>query len=328
MAAKLALAVALVAAVGIAPVVAHAQDEGAAPSKAQQLFDQGLKDMLEGRYEAACAALAQSYEIEPLAGGMFTLAECELKAGKLLTARGHYQRYMALFDALPADRQATQQGRRERAIQQIAAIDERAPTIILRLPSDAPASTTVTFDGEPVAPETLTHARRVDPGAHRVVVTLPTGASREHVYTVAEQDREAFTLELPESSETTSTTSEWTTMHTGALVAGGIGVVGLLVGGVTGGLVFAEKSTISDNCNGPRCNAEGKDAGDTAQGLATVSTIGFALGGVGLATGAILWLLAPDGPSSADGDGHGDTAWRPFIGDCAAGAIVGVEGVW
>ena len=38
------------------------------PAAATQLFDRGLKDMLEGRYDSGCPLLAKSYALEPLPG--------------------------------------------------------------------------------------------------------------------------------------------------------------------------------------------------------------------------------------------------------------------
>src|SRR4051812_36285821 len=63
----------------------------------------------------------------------------------------------------------------------------------------------------------------------------------------------------------------------GAYVAGGIGVLGLVVGGVMGGLTAAKKSVIEANCglNGDPtlCNHEGKLAADSSKTTGLVSTV-------------------------------------------------------
>jgi hypothetical protein len=76
-------------------------------------------------------------------------------------------------------------------------------------------------------------------------------------------------------------------------VAGGIGAAGLVTGGITGALVFSKKSEIDDNCRRFDCNRQGKQAADSAQTLALVSTVGFAVGVVGCATAAVLLLTSP-----------------------------------
>ena len=75
-----------------APATAAAQDLAAA----EALFSKGLADMEAGRYDAACPAIGESYRLDPRGGTLFTLAECEAKAGKIATAVARYDD--ALFD--------------------------------------------------------------------------------------------------------------------------------------------------------------------------------------------------------------------------------------
>ena len=77
-------------------------------------------------------------------------------------------------------------------------------------------------------------------------------------------------------------------------VAGGLGLAGLAVGAVTGVLVLDRKSTVNDECKGHVCSKEGKEAADSGQTLAAISTIAFAVGIAGAATGVTLILTAPD----------------------------------
>jgi len=96
-------------------------------------------------------------------------------------------------------------------------------------------------------------------------------------------------------------------MKTAAVVAGGVGVVGLVIGLITGGMAMGEAGTIEDNCVDTLCNQEGLDAADSGQTLAAVSTAGFIIGGIGLAAGTTLWLLAPDGEAEEPGPQAGLT---------------------
>ena len=114
----------------------------------------------------------------------------------------------------------------------------------------------------------------------------------------------------------------------GAFVAGGVGLASIVVGAVTGGLVFAKKSTVSDNCIDTVCNAQGKDAVDQASTLALVSDITFGVGLAGVAAGVVLYLLAPsqapveESPPAAVGLAVGAAPGDP------RSATVGIQGAW
>src|ERR1700724_1365517 len=59
-----------VLALGVSAGVARADG----PDPAAALFDRGLADMQAHRYATACPELAESYRLDPHAGGLFTLA--------------------------------------------------------------------------------------------------------------------------------------------------------------------------------------------------------------------------------------------------------------
>src|SRR5262245_36397156 len=95
---------------GLALIVcraALAQEAGAADA----LYERGLADMKDGRYETGCPALAESYRMEPKPGALFTLATCESRWGRLATAVAHYDEYLRLFARLSPQEQAKQRGR-------------------------------------------------------------------------------------------------------------------------------------------------------------------------------------------------------------------------
>lgn len=82
------------------------------------------------------------------------------------------------------------------------------------------------------------------------------------------------------------------TLRLAGLIAGGVGIVGLGVGGVTG-LVASGKHDDS-KCADDRCPDQGGvDREKDAATMATVSTIGFIAGGVLLAAGVVMYLVAP-----------------------------------
>lgn len=92
----------------------------------------------------------------------------------------------------------------------------------------------------------------------------------------------------------------------GALAAAGVGLVGLGVG-LGFGLDAKAKNNRSDSyCDKDTCREErGLELTDDARSSARVSTIAFVVGGLGLATGVGLWLLAPDPKKGQSASGRG-----------------------
>ncbi len=77
----------------------------------------------------------------------------------------------------------------------------------------------------------------------------------------------------------------------------GVGGAGILVGGVAGALALDEKSTLEDGCKDKKCPPELHDDVDAFDRWRTVSSVGFVVGAVSVASG-ITWLLLDDGKKS------------------------------
>src|SRR5207248_1057881 len=81
------------------------------------------------------------------------------------------------------------------------------------------------------------------------------------------------------------------TQRTAALVTGGVGVVGVVVGSIFGLQSIAKHDQAAPNCRNSVCTDQGSiDLQTEARTAGNVSTAFFALGGVGLATAAVLWF--------------------------------------
>jgi hypothetical protein len=272
---------------------------------AEALFDQGLKAMLDGRYETGCPDIERSYGLDPLPGALFTLAACYERWGKVHTATGHYEKFVSVAKGLPAAERAKQEKRVATAKDKLAALRPQVPTLQLVFASPPSDDVLVTLDGQSVSPAELGQDRPIDPGEHQIEVRAGSGGVEEMTVRIDAGQTRTVTLQLPDSggagaagpddgSEDEGSAGGWTGMHTGAVVAGGLGVVGLVIGGVTGGMVLAKKSEVDDSCVDGVCRDEaGKEAADDAKSLASVSDITFVVGGVALAGGIVLWLLAP-----------------------------------
>jgi serine/threonine-protein kinase len=80
-----------------------------------------------------------------------------------------------------------------------------------------------------------------------------------------------------------------------ALVAGGVGVVGVGVGSWFGLRAMSRRDHARDICPADCDDDAGRDAWRDAVSAGNLSTAGFVVGGTALAAAAVLWLTAPVG---------------------------------
>jgi serine/threonine-protein kinase len=78
-----------------------------------------------------------------------------------------------------------------------------------------------------------------------------------------------------------------------AIVAGGLGVIGLGVGTGFGIEAIGKKGAAESACPGTCSTSTGVEDWSSAASAGTTSTVGFVLGGVAIAGAAVLWLTAP-----------------------------------
>jgi hypothetical protein len=330
---------------------ALAQDIAAAES----LFNRGRADMAAGRYEAGCKAIAESQRLDPRPGTLFTLAVCESKWGRIATAAARYSDYLSLYERLSPAEKTRQRERAQQAKAQREALAPQVPELTLVLPPGAPAGTVVQRDGAVMADAALGVGLPVDPGEHVVTTQAPGGPIWEQRITLRKSEKKRLTLEVkpaPEGEALPVKTGSQSAMpgkpeapppkgaegpggqRVAAYVVGGIGIAGLALGGVMGGLALGKKGTVADHCgkgigakNEAACDPTGLDAVSSGRTLALVSTIGFAVGGAGIATAAVLLLTEPSRPKPADGASR---RWitAGMLQAGPAGAVVGVRGGW
>jgi hypothetical protein len=276
---------------------------------AEVLFNDGVALMKAGDYDRGCPKIAESQRLEPRAGTLFTLAECLNKQGRSATALARYEEYLRVFSRLSAEARGKQRGREKIAEAQRVALAPKVPQLKLELPTDAPAGARVEKDGVELGEASFGSWLPVDPGEHIFVVKTPNGGRQETKTTLAPGDKRELTLELPPAGKSVPPITADPTEHTGgktkqpqdrtlAWVALGIGGAGLVASAVTGAMVLSKKSTIDENCEDTACNTEGKSAADSAQTLALISTVSFAVGVVGIGAGT--WLMLGAGKDGAE----------------------------
>jgi hypothetical protein len=191
----------------------------------------------------------------------------------------------------------------------------------------------VTLDDAPIKNEALGVERFANPGPHTVKVTAVGFKDVSRDFTLAEGGAQPvpITLEPATGSGVAETgTSPGSTAHPGApepggkrslmpaLIGFGVGGAGLVLGAVTGGLALGKHSTLQKECTGSVCPSSASSDLSSYHTMGTLSTVGFIVGGVGVAAGAVLLFV---GPKSHEAQSP-PAAWiTPYVGPGSVGAV-------
>lgn len=298
---------------------------------AQALYDEGKALMSESRYEEACPKLEESQRLESGSGTLIHLAECYEHLGRTASAWSTF---------LKAAAAAKNIGNLERAQVARDRADALAATVP-RLQINVPAASrvpglVVQRDGSPLGAPQWGLSTPVDPGQHRIEATAPDRSPWATVVTIAGNSQvqkievpplEAVTV-APEDAERQPARGDALApqsvgneprepaglgaQRTWAIVAAGIGVVGLGVGTAYGLKSMSKKDEASRHCDGSGCRDQtGVDLKAAAIDAGNVSTVGFIVGLAGVATGSVLWLTAgAEGDAPRVGIGPGSVSFR------------------
>lgn len=307
----------------------HAESAGKNPVAAQALYDEARKLVDAGNLEAACPKFKASYELDPGGGTLLNLADCYEKQGKLALAWSTFK------EALVA---AQRDGRTERidfANQHISKLEGRLAHLTVNVSENARAAgLIIQIDGAALAEQAWGVAMPVDPGQHVVRAEAPGKQPFETTLEAAAGSSAGETVEIPALAAVAdagvsgggvaagdSTASGGSgSRRTLGWVVGGVGVVSLGVGGYFGLRALSRWSDRNNACAGG-CTPEAKVAGDEAGTAATISTVGFGVGLVGIGVGTYL-LLSSGGEKEAAHDVGSKVTWVPVATQDGAGLLV------
>ncbi|MEJ7729112.1 MAG: hypothetical protein WKG00_07850 [Polyangiaceae bacterium] len=292
----------------MAPAVATAQP--ATPSSdakdgARKLAERGYELFQAGKYGEAIGHFDKAEQLFHAPPHLLFIARSQAKLGKLLAAR-------AAYDAIVAERLASYAPdafvlAQQEARIEVAALRTRLPTLELRIRGAAPSAVEVQIDGASVPVARERQRIPVDPGKHTVVAR--SGAAPPLTRSVAAMESMSIPVERffdgapgapaagPGAGAPVEAPDEGAPSSlVPPIVAFAVGGVGLGVGAITGAMSLSIVSDIEAHCTdetsgAKRCRPQDEPDADTARTLGTVSTVSFVVGGVGVATGAILLLL-------------------------------------
>jgi tetratricopeptide (TPR) repeat protein len=264
-------------------------------SRAHRLSNKAAFFAKIGKHEEAVEQLREADSLDPKPSLKRRLARSLIELDEFLEAMDVLEAAVQEKPRTWVEKQAVRKSKKL-----AEELEGRTPTltIVMIVPKPAKVAADVTLDGESFDPDVGPFP--VNPGNHEVVA----GAEG--------YEEEAFEVELEEGAEETLKISlrkepepileeeeddgegmgKWP-----AIVAWSIGGVGLAVGVGFGIVAIDQTNTLYDqyDCDDDRCPQEAEDDLDTSKMNGNISTVGFAVGGVGLVAGTILWLVADSG---------------------------------
>lgn len=272
----------------LAPNAAHAQ--AADPSQeALRLGYEADQLFLKGRWDDAYASFAKADGLAHSPVFVLYMARCRQNAGKLLEARDHYHRVAG--EKLDAQAPEPFLAAVTDARTELGELESRIPSVRLVVSGAARARVTVTIDGKrvPAGSDVVS----LDPGVHGIEAASAGRSVHEDVRLAEGERNKRVELDFGGAD---SVGAEEGSLVPG-IVALALGAVGLGVGAVTGAVAAAKASKVKEGCVDDHCLASDADELATTKALATASTVGFVVGGVGVGTGIVLLVVRPGGGS-------------------------------
>lgn len=325
--------------VSLAAVLSVTRLASAAPSPAERetarrFMDEGKARLKADEIGRAIEAFQKAHDIMHVPTTGMALARAHLAAGHLVEARdlalevGRMPRGPgdpAVFDAA-----------RKQARELEAQLEPRMPTVRIKI-KGGPASRVAVDDVE-IPASAIGAPIAVNPGKRVLSARNAAGGEAKETLEVAERDAKEIELVLvvpasakvagprassPEGAGTASRAlrvesfgnddvdraGERTPLADVLVYGGlGLGVVGLGVGAVTGAMTLSRASDIEPQCENGICAPSAKGDLDSASTFATVSTIAFVAGGVGVVASAVGWFL-PRRPAARSSP-HAAVTWE------------------
>jgi hypothetical protein len=259
-----------------------------ATRRARALADDGANAFAQGHYELSHELLARAYAIVQAPTIAILEARALVRLGRFVEARAAYERAAsaALADDAPdAFTTAAREAREE-----LVALEWRIPKCrVVHRGEDG--GMRVYLDGRRLPQSSLGTWLAVNPGLHEV--RAGDGANTR-TFTFELREGEAETVRIEPPADTSPS-------RTPAIVAFGTGAAGLAVGITTGIAAVNAHGDAERGCPDDTCvrGSAGAEAYERFESYRLLSTIGYAVGVVGVGAGVALWLMAPSTSGSS-----------------------------
>jgi hypothetical protein len=340
------LNVASLSSAGVA--LAQTDDQRAA---ARQLATDGAQAFNDGRYQDAVDAFTKAESLVHAPPHLLYLARSYEKLGQLVKAREAYLKVIKENLPANAP-QAFHDSQAKAAEEVKAIEPRLAGLAVKVEGGEGGKDLAVLVDGVPIPAVLIGVSRPIDPGQHKIEGGADGFRAEPQTITLAEGEKKAIVITMiadpnakspvpsappPEAAPIVATSTAPTTpppatdagagddksgLRIGSYVAFGVGLVGLGAGTFFT-LQSASKRNDADDkfeqcggesgCfNGNPLSKEVDELDSDAKSAQTLGIVGFAVGGVGLAAGAVLFFMSADNKEQT-------ASVRPYVGIGSAG---------
>lgn len=297
-----------------APAWGETVDDGTR-NAARALAEQGKEQFDAGSYERARDLFQRAYTLVPAPTIALFEGRCLVRLGRLVEAEEAFMR--SARATLAADSSEQFRSAVRDAESEMQALHPKIPqvTLIVNGPAAHAADLSVKLDGKSVNSALIGVEGPINPGTHVLAAAVPGGEETQVTFSIGEAEHKRVEIQVnaarpaltevkppatakpepPASSAAAANEHESSWQMTAALAAGGVGVAGIATGAIVGVLAGAQYSKAEQGCTQHVCTegSAGADALASFRSLRTVSTIGYAVGGIGLAAGVTLFIAAP-----------------------------------
>ncbi|HMI88013.1 MAG TPA: hypothetical protein VK550_28210 [Polyangiaceae bacterium] len=323
---------------------------------ARSLATEGASAFNDGRYKDAVDLFTKAESLMHAPPHLLYLARAHSKQGQFVKAREAYLRItkeQLAGNAPPAFRDAQSTAQKE-----LAAINPKIGTLEIKVEgAEAAKDLSVKIDGNAIASVLVGVPQPIDPGEHRIEASAAGFRSQPQTVRLGDGDKASTVLKLEvdpnaapiaapgapapgaqpgaapppgaavhdTSVSMDSTSSGGSGMRIGAYAAFGVGAVGLGLGTVFLLRSMGKRSDADALCTLPngfcsiKTKAEVDKLDSDAKSASTLSVVGFAVGGAGVAAGVVMLLLAGKSESTTS---SAQTTVYPWVG-IGSGGIAG-----
>jgi hypothetical protein len=271
-------------------VASSAGAQNKEPTRAAQLFEEGKGLLREKKVDEACDKLDESQRLEPAVGTLGLLAYCREMQERTATA---WKTYLLAAEMAEKGGDAP----RAKVARERAASLEGSLSRVRIQSTVIPKGFVLTCDDRVIPEEEWEAGVPTDPGPIEIVAQAPGFQPWSVQMDLAKGASLAIRVpalqpvverEGPEQAPS-ATTGREPNLVPGAVV-GGAGVLLLGVGSYFGLRAISKNDASKEHCVGTACNPEGGELRADAKQAATVSTVTFGLGLVGVGVGAFLLM--------------------------------------
>jgi hypothetical protein len=266
---------------------------------ARALYTEARNARDAGNFKEALEKFRGAYAVAATPITAIDLARAEEQAGRLLEAR-EVLLSVARIKVKPTESTGSKQARAE-AETLAEQVRVRIPSIVIQFAPALDASAeppTITVDGAPVPIETVGLARKVNPGAHTILVTQAATGEVQKSVIVREletvpvvvdltQAKPIATVTKPNAGPTTTKppqaerVQESRDMKPLVYASFGVAGAGVVLGTISGIVSFSKSSSLNDLCKGTQCVPAAQGVVSSGRTWATISTVSFVVAGLG-----------------------------------------------